>query len=36
MNFNWAFFFHYLLEPSSIYLHGLWLTLSISIVAGLL
>ncbi|PRH84943.1 amino acid ABC transporter permease [Labrys okinawensis] len=33
MNFNWAFFFHYLLEPSSIYLHGLWLTLSISIVA---
>ncbi|WP_448952268.1 amino acid ABC transporter permease [Labrys neptuniae] len=33
MSFNWTFFFHYLLEPSSIYLHGLWLTLSISVVA---
>ncbi|CAM5765021.1 polar amino acid ABC transporter permease [Labrys miyagiensis] len=33
MIFNWSIFFHYLLEPSSIYLHGLWLTLSISVVS---
>jgi polar amino acid transport system permease protein len=33
MIFNWSVFFHYLLEPSSIYLHGLWLTLSISVVS---
>ncbi|WP_413988354.1 amino acid ABC transporter permease [Labrys okinawensis] len=33
MIFNWSVFFHYLLEPSRIYLHGLWLTLSISVVS---
>jgi len=36
MIFNWGVFFHYLLEPSSVYLHGLWLTLSISVVAQLI
>ncbi|GLS21377.1 polar amino acid ABC transporter permease [Labrys miyagiensis] len=36
MIFNWSVFFHYLLEPSSIYLHGLWLTLSISVVSQLI
>jgi polar amino acid transport system permease protein len=33
MLFNGPFFFKYLLEPSAIYLHGLWLTLSISIIS---
>ncbi|MDQ0469115.1 amino acid ABC transporter permease [Labrys wisconsinensis] len=33
MNFNWEFFLQYLLRPSSVYLHGLWLTLSISVVS---
>jgi polar amino acid transport system permease protein len=33
MAFDWTFFLHYLLEPSGVYLHGLWLTLSISVVA---
>jgi len=33
MAFDWAFFLHYLLEPSGVYLHGLWLTLSISVVS---
>jgi len=32
MHFDWAFFWRYLLEPSSIYLHGLWLTLSVSVL----
>jgi polar amino acid transport system permease protein len=36
MIFNWSVFFHYLLEPSSVYLHGLWLTLSISVVSQLI
>jgi polar amino acid transport system permease protein len=33
MIFDWSFFWHYLLRPSSVYLNGLWLTLSISVVA---
>lgn len=33
MTFSWEFFFRYLLEPSGIYLQGLWLTLSLSVVA---
>jgi len=36
MIFNWGVFFHYLLEPSGVYLHGLWLTLSISVVAQII
>jgi polar amino acid transport system permease protein len=33
MAFDWSFFWHYLLEPSSVYLHGLWLTLSLSVIS---
>lgn len=33
MAFDWAFFWHYLFEPSAIYLHGLWLTLSLSVIS---
>jgi polar amino acid transport system permease protein len=33
MNFDWAFFWRYLLEPSAAYLHGLMLTLVLSVVA---
>ena len=33
MNFDWASFWHYLLQPTSVYLHGLWLTLSLSVVS---
>src|SRR5436190_18399223 len=33
MSFDWGFFWHYLLRPSSVYLNGLWLTLSISVIA---
>jgi polar amino acid transport system permease protein len=33
MAFDWGFFWHYLLEPSSVYLHGLWLTLSLSVIS---
>jgi len=33
MKFEWSFFWEYLLRPSSVYLHGLWLTLSISVAA---
>jgi polar amino acid transport system permease protein len=33
MSFSWSFFWEYLLRPSSVYLNGLWLTLSISVVA---
>jgi polar amino acid transport system permease protein len=33
MNFDWAFFWRYLFEPSSVYLHGLWLTLSLSVIS---
>lgn len=33
MAFDWRFFWHYLLEPSSVYLHGLWLTLSLSVIS---
>jgi polar amino acid transport system permease protein len=33
MKFDWGFFWHYLHEPSSVYLNGLWLTLSISVIA---
>ncbi len=36
MSFDWAFFWRYLVEPSSVYLHGLWLTLSISVICQLL
>jgi polar amino acid transport system permease protein len=36
MDFSWAFFFAHLFEPSSIYLEGLWLTLSLSVIAQLL
>ena len=33
MNFDWTFFWHYLLRPSSVYLNGLWLTLCISVIS---
>jgi polar amino acid transport system permease protein len=33
MNFDWPFFWRYLLEPSAAYLHGLMLTLVLSVVA---
>jgi polar amino acid transport system permease protein len=33
MNFDWTFFWRYLFEPSSVYLHGLWLTLSLSVIS---
>ena len=33
MAFDWGFFWHYLLQPSSVYLHGLWLTLSLSVIS---
>ena len=33
MAFDWSFFWQYLLQPSSVYLHGLWLTLSISVIS---
>jgi polar amino acid transport system permease protein len=33
MVFDWGFFWRYLLEPSSVYLHGLWLTLSLSVIS---
>ncbi len=33
MNFDWAFFWHYLFQPTSVYLHGLWLTLSLSVIS---
>src|SRR5215831_3649863 len=33
MAFDWGFFWHYLLEPSTVYLHGLWLTLSLSVIS---
>jgi len=33
MTFDWAVFTRHLFEPSSFFLHGLWLTLSISVVA---
>src|SRR3954452_22882113 len=33
MTFDWPFFWHYLLRPSSVYLNGLWLTLSISVIS---
>lgn len=36
MNFDWAFFWRYLLEPSAVYLHGLWLTLSLSVICQIL
>lgn len=36
MHFDWEFFRRYLFEPSNIYLHGLWLTLSISVVCQLM
>ena len=33
MNFDWGSFWHYLLRPSAVYLNGLWLTLSISVIS---
>ncbi|MFT3671575.1 amino acid ABC transporter permease [Aestuariivirga sp.] len=33
MNFDWGFFWQYLLWPSSVYLYGLWLTLSVSVIS---
>jgi polar amino acid transport system permease protein len=33
MNFDWTSFWHYLVQPSSVYLHGLWLTLSLSVIS---
>jgi polar amino acid transport system permease protein len=33
MHFDWPFFWHYLLEPSSTYLNGLMLTLVLSVVS---
>jgi polar amino acid transport system permease protein len=33
MTFDWSFFWQYLLRPSSVYLNGLWLTLSISVIS---
>lgn len=33
MLFDWAFFWHYLLQPSKIYLNGLMLTLCVSVIA---
>ena len=34
--FDWAFFWHYLLSPSSTFVEGLWRTIYISVVAQLL
>ncbi|HQU02677.1 MAG TPA: ABC transporter permease subunit, partial [Acetobacteraceae bacterium] len=36
MNFDWSFFWHYLLLPSGVFLHGLMLTVVISIVSQIL
>ncbi|MFM0034579.1 amino acid ABC transporter permease [Paraburkholderia strydomiana] len=36
MNFSWEIFRQFLLTPSSTYLHGLWLTCAISVLAVLL
>lgn len=36
MNFNWDVFWQYLLQPSGVYLTGLWLTCLISVLAMLL
>src|SRR3954471_3964512 len=33
MTFDWSSFWHYLFQPTSVYLHGLWLTLSLSVVS---
>lgn len=33
MHFDWPFFWHYLFRPSSAYLHGLMLTLVMSVIA---
>src|SRR5689334_17162210 len=33
MNFDWTEFWKYLLQPTNVYLHGLWLTLSLSVVS---
>jgi hypothetical protein len=34
MQFDWSAFWDYLIQPSSVYLNGLWLTLSISLIAA--
>ncbi|PVZ12375.1 MULTISPECIES: amino acid ABC transporter permease [unclassified Pseudomonas] len=36
MNFSWEFFWHYLLQPSDVYLYGLWLTCIIAVSSMLL
>lgn len=33
MNFDWPFFVHYLIFPSSVYLHGLMLTVVLSVIS---
>jgi len=33
MNFDWTSFGHYLFQPTSVYLQGLWLTLSLSVIS---
>lgn len=33
MNFNWDVFWQYLLQPSGVYLTGLWLTCLIAVLA---
>jgi len=36
MNFDWSFFWHSLISPSSSFLDGLWLTITISVVSMML
>jgi len=36
MNFSWDIFWQYLLRPSDVYLHGLWITCAIAVFAMLL
>jgi len=36
MNFSWEIFWQYLLHPSDVYLHGLWMTCAIAVLAMLL
>ena len=36
MNFSWDVFWQYLLQPSGVYVTGLWLTCVISVTAMLL
>ncbi len=36
MNFDWPFFWHYLFDPSSLYLNGLLLTVALSVVSQII